>query len=102
MRWLAIGLLSTLTMDTSRTLRLRLSGPTSGNFALLAGRAAGNLPLRALYGLATCAFAWLLMLPAMGYGAFGLRFSGTPLRSTALYHLVFGLAVALWWRIFDR
>lgn len=150
MRWLAIGLLSTLTMDLARPLafRLGLCGPTPGNLAprwiayvvrgrlvhadiasapqlhgelptflvahyligltlaafylMVAGRAAGNFLWAGLYGLATSAFAWLLMFPAMGYGAFGVRFEGTPIRTTAFFHLVFGLALALWWRVFNR
>ncbi len=150
MRWLAIGVLSTLTMDLARPLLFRLGvcGPTPGNFAprwfahllrgrlvhadiasapalpgelptflvahyligltlaalylLLAGRAAGNFLWAGLYGFATSVLAWLLMFPAMGYGAFGLRFAGTPIRTTALFHLVFGFALASWWRVVHR
>lgn len=71
-------------------------------YLLLAGRAAGNVRWAGLYGLATSGFAWLLMFPAMGYGAFGLHFTGTPIRTTAVFHLVFGLALALWWRVLAR
>jgi hypothetical protein len=145
--WLATSVLATVTMDVSRVLfiRLRLIGPTPGNFAprwiasvvrghvvhkdistvppvpgelptflvvhyliglvlgalylQLAGREAGNFLWAALYGVATCALPWLLMFPAMGYGPFGLRFQGTPIRATLLFHLAFGLALALWWRV---
>jgi len=150
MRWLAIGVLATLTMDLSRAVLvgLRLIGPTPGDFAprwigyvlrgrvlhddiakspplpaevptflpvhyviglalallylQLAQRAAGNFLWAGVYGVATTAFAYLLMFPAMGYGVLGVRFAGTSIWPTLLLHLVFGLALALWWRVLGR
>jgi hypothetical protein len=49
------------------------------------------------YGLATTVFPWLLVMPALGFGAFGLK--GSPelklFRSSILNHLSYGLG--LWW-----
>jgi hypothetical protein len=49
------------------------------------------------YGLATCAFPWFLVLPALGFGAFGLK-GPKELRlftATVLNHSFYGLG--LWW-----
>lgn len=49
------------------------------------------------YGLATCVFPWFLVLPALGFGAFGVK--GPPelklFTSSVLNHLFYGLG--LWW-----
>ncbi len=49
------------------------------------------------YGFATTVFPWLLVLPALGFGAFGLQ--GPPglklFRTSLLNHLSYGLG--LWW-----
>jgi hypothetical protein len=49
------------------------------------------------YGLATCVFPWFLVLPALGFGAFGLR--GPPelrlFTSSLMNHLFYGFG--LWW-----
>jgi hypothetical protein len=49
------------------------------------------------YGLATCVFPWFLVLPALGFGLFGLR--GPPelrlFTSSLMNHLFYGLG--LWW-----
>ena len=49
------------------------------------------------YGFATCAFPWLLLFPALGFGFFGLR--GPPelrlFTSSLMNHLSYGFG--LWW-----
>jgi len=49
------------------------------------------------YGLATCVFPWFLVLPALGFGVFGVK--GPPelklFTSSVLNHLFYGLG--LWW-----
>jgi hypothetical protein len=49
------------------------------------------------YGVATCVFPWFLVLPALGFGCFGLR--GPPesklFRTSLLNHLGYGFG--LWW-----
>lgn len=49
------------------------------------------------YGLATCVFPWFLVLPALGFGVFGVH--GPPelklFTSSVLNHLFYGLG--LWW-----
>ncbi len=49
------------------------------------------------YGFATCVFPWFLVLPALGFGAFGLK--GPPelklFTSSLLNHLSYGFG--LWW-----
>jgi hypothetical protein len=49
------------------------------------------------YGLATCVFPWFLVLPALGFGLFGLK--GPPelrlFTSSLMNHLFYGLG--LWW-----
>jgi Protein of unknown function (DUF2938) len=49
------------------------------------------------YGIATCVFPWFLVLPALGFGVFGLR-GPRELKlftSTLLNHLFYGFG--LWW-----
>jgi hypothetical protein len=49
------------------------------------------------YGLATCVFPWFLVLPSLGFGAFG-RKGPAELRlftSSVMNHLFYGLG--LWW-----
>jgi len=49
------------------------------------------------YGLATCVFPWFLVLPSLGFGAFGLK-GPKELRlftSSVLNHSFYGLG--LWW-----
>lgn len=49
------------------------------------------------YGLATCVFPWFLVLPALGFGVFGVN-GPRELKlftSTVLNHLFYGLG--LWW-----
>lgn len=49
------------------------------------------------YGLATCAFPWLLVFPALGFGVFGRK--GPPelqlFAASLLNHFFYGLG--LWW-----
>jgi hypothetical protein len=49
------------------------------------------------YGLATCVFPWFLVMPALGFGAFGRK--GPPelrlFSSTLVNHLAYGFG--LWW-----
>lgn len=49
------------------------------------------------YGLATCVFPWVLVLPALGFGAFGLKGPKElkVFRTTVLNHAFYGLG--LWW-----
>ena len=49
------------------------------------------------YGLATCVFPWFLVLPALGFGAFGLKGPPEPrlFTSTLVNHLSYGFG--LWW-----
>jgi hypothetical protein len=62
---------------------------------------ASNIAVGVVYGIATSVFAWLLMFPAMGFGAFGLRApkDNTPLRTTAFNHAMFGLGLAVWSKV---
>ncbi len=49
------------------------------------------------YGLATCVFPWFLVLPALGFGLFGLK-GPRELRlftSSLMNHLFYGFG--LWW-----
>lgn len=49
------------------------------------------------YGLATCVFPWLLVYPALGFGAFGIK-GPAELKlfsSSLLNHLFYGFG--LWW-----
>jgi len=49
------------------------------------------------YGLATCVFPWFLVMPALGFGVFGVK--GPPelklFTASVLNHLFYGLG--LWW-----
>ena len=49
------------------------------------------------YGLATTVFPWFMVLPALGFGAFGLRGPDEMklFRTSVLNHLFYGLG--LWW-----
>jgi len=49
------------------------------------------------YGLATCVFPWFMVLPALGFGAFGLRGPDEMklFRTSVFSHLFYGLG--LWW-----
>src|SRR5512135_3496510 len=51
-----------------------------------------------LFGLATVAFPWFLMLPSQGLGIMGrgVRAPARLGRMSLYTHLVFGLALALW------
>jgi len=56
-----------------------------------------SLHLALGYGIATCVFPWFLVLPALGFGVFGLR-GPQELRlfsSSVLNHLFYGFG--LWW-----
>jgi len=63
----------------------------------LVGMSAGTFLLAFGYGLVTCVFPWFLVLPALGFGAFGLK-GPKELRlftSSVLNHSFYGLG--LWW-----
>jgi len=64
----------------------RLLGISPGTFLVAIG-----------YGLVTCFFPWFLVLPALGFGLFGLK--GPPelrlFTSSVLNHLFYGFG--LWW-----
>ena len=51
------------------------------------------------FGLGTCVFPWFLVLPALGFGALGLKgpLELRLLRSTLLNHLSYGFG--LWWSL---
>lgn len=55
------------------------------------------LHIALVYGIATCIFPWFLVLPALGFGVFGLRGpQALKLFSSSLFnHLFYG--VGLWW-----
>lgn len=61
------------------------------------GVAPGGFAIAVGYGLATCVFPWFLVLPALGFGVFGVN--GPPelklFTSSVLNHLFYGLG--LWW-----
>lgn len=59
------------------------------------GVSPGTGAAAATFGLLTCVFPWLLMFPAMGYGAFGLTGPpGTTLfRSSLVGHLAYGAGI---------
>jgi hypothetical protein len=61
------------------------------------GLAADDLRVALVYGLATCAFPWFLLFPALGFGCFGRRAPAElrVLRSSVVNHLGYGLG--LWW-----
>jgi hypothetical protein len=61
------------------------------------GVSPGSLVVALLYGLATCVFPWLVVLPALGFGWLG-RKGPAELKlftSSLLNHLFYGLG--LWW-----
>ncbi|MGD8441196.1 MAG: DUF2938 family protein [Holophagae bacterium] len=63
------------------------------------GVSPGSFPAALGYGLATCIFPWLVVLPALGFGAFG-RKGPQELRlftATVLNHSFYGLG--LWWSV---
>jgi len=49
------------------------------------------------YGLATCVFPWFMVLPALGFGVFGLKGPDEMklFRTSVFNHLFYGLG--LWW-----
>ncbi len=57
----------------------------------------GSLLLAAAYGLATSLIPFLVMLPSMGYGLFGLRRIGDTfwLREILAMHLGYGIGIGL-------
>ena len=61
------------------------------------GISPGDVVVAVGYGLATCVFPWFLVLPALGFGVFGVK--GPPelrlFTSSVLNHLFYGLG--LWW-----
>ncbi|MBW2523200.1 MAG: DUF2938 family protein [Deltaproteobacteria bacterium] len=61
------------------------------------GVSPGGLLVAVGYGLATCVFPWLLVYPALGFGAFGRR--GPPelrlLTTSVVNHFFYG--IGLWW-----
>ncbi|UCF89564.1 MAG: DUF2938 family protein [bacterium] len=61
------------------------------------GRSPDGFFLAMGYGLATCVFPWILVLPALGFGACGWK--GPPelklFRSSVMNHISYGLG--LWW-----
>ena len=63
----------------------------------LLGIAPGGFVVAVGYGLATCVFPWFLVLPALGFGAFGVKGPRELklFRSSVLNHLFYGLG--LWW-----
>ena len=65
--------------------------------ASLLGVSPGGFLAAIGYGLATCVFPWFLVLPSLGFGAFGLK-GPKELRlftSSVLNHFFYGLG--LWW-----
>ena len=63
----------------------------------LLGVSPGGFLVAIGYGLATCVFPWFLVLPSLGFGAFGLK-GPKELRlftSSVLNHFFYGLG--LWW-----
>ena len=65
--------------------------------ASLLGVSPGGFLVAIGYGLATCVFPWFLVLPSLGFGAFGLK-GPKELRlftSSVLNHSFYGLG--LWW-----
>jgi hypothetical protein len=68
-----------------------------GVFTLLPSQ---NLQAACLYGLATNAFPWLLMYPAMGFGFFAgkLPVQKPILLFSFVNHVVYGLALGLAYR----
>jgi len=67
--------------------------------ASLLGVSPGSFSGALGYGLATCVFPWFLVLPALGFGAFGLK-GPKELRlftATVLNHSFYGLG--LWWSV---
>jgi hypothetical protein len=63
------------------------------------GVSPGSFPVALGYGLATCVFPWFLVLPSLGFGAFG--FNGPKqlrlFTATVLNHSFYGLG--LWWSV---
>ncbi len=57
----------------------------------------GSFLLAALYGVSTCLIPFLVMLPSMGYGLFGLRHHGDTfwLREILAMHLGYGVGIGL-------
>ena len=68
---------------------------------ILGARWLGLTPSRAIvaigYGLGTCVFPWFMVLPALGFGVFGLRGPDEMklFRTSVLNHLFYGFG--LWW-----
>jgi hypothetical protein len=61
----------------------------------------GFLPCALLYGLATCVFAWFLMFPSMGYGAFGARGPARLklFRTSLINHAVYGIGLGIFLKV---
>lgn len=61
------------------------------------GLSPANVAVAVAYGLTTCVFPWFMVLPALGFGAFGLRGPDEMklFRTSVLNHLFYG--IGLWW-----